>query len=1196
MGIVVSIMLYIFNGTADPEFLLRLGIGSDARFKHTDNLVYLHRSVAAFKRSSELTPEDHPEWPERQICYASSLLKRFERVDDLVDLDNAILVLCSITESSLHGDVNKSARLCAYGALLMTRFERTGKREDVEDIISSQRHALALMRDDDPDRESCLHVLIEALMVRFNRLDKLEDIKAAISAQRLAVDLISDNHLEDTAYLFYINVLSLARFHRLGTLGDVDDLIMSQRRAVRLAPEGHAFTPFYLCKLGVLLRLRFLRKDDVADITESITVHRRALGIVLPSDLSFPLFQFELANALQCRFERLGDFEDIMDSVAAYRCAIELAPSNCPAKLAMLTNLGVSLSRRFQVIGTLEDLDDAIQAYRDAIHLRGGHPELCVEQFTDIGIAFRDRFEHTGNIDDIEGSIAALRLAVDEMPLDYADRPVVLSNLGHSLQVRYNRFGERGDRDSAIMAQRRAEAFLTDHHHPSPVILMNLGRALLNYFDIDGDPDTLTTSLSMFCRAIYLTADCQPMIPRLYCAYGSALSTLFIRTGDFEDIDNAVKAYENATDLVPDNHPDEPSCFSGLADALLLRFQRGHELRDVLRAVASYSRAIELTPAGHPGEPYLYEHLGAALCHQVQSQSHFEEAVRSLTCVVTCSQAGLHTRQNAGMLCLRMMDLHPQLGSKDDLLLAHASVMELLLEFVSVGLTIDRRYDEAAVKAPVVHAAVSCAIRFAELPQAVEWLEAGRSIVWSQLLDMRTSLDELEVHHPSLAEELRDVQSQLRKSEHTSSAVLPKDRMLLIKANMDADHRRRLAIRYKQLIAQVRSCAGFETFFQSKKLPALVIPSELCSGPVVVINAYFTRCDALIILGDGTIRHVALPNLSLDKVTKLHSMWNECLIEAHVSERGSISRAGSRRDIIRRVTRLLECIWTWIVHPILQVINQASCPPHNGSLTHVTWCPTGSLVQLPLHAAGIYSDPSGPRVYDCVVSSYTPSLSALRRAVDGISSQRCLPPKALIVTQPQTPGYPPLPGTLAEREHIEQILREGQISSRSYNHEDATVADILGVVDQYPWVHLSCHGAQHNEDATQSAFALYDGPLSLSKLMSVTADNAELAFLSACQTATGDKINTDESAHLAAGMLAVGFKGVVATNWAIRDEDAPIIGQAYYRKLLELRSTGAIGKGQTGAALALHEAARILREKVGEDQVLRWAPFVHFGA
>lgn len=201
----------------------------------------------------------------------------------------------------------------------------------------------------------------------------------------------------------------------------------------------------------------------------------------------------------------------------------------------------------------------------------------------------------------------------------------------------------------------------------------------------------------------------------------------------------------------------------------------------------------------------------------------------------------------------------------------------------------------------------------------------------------------------------------------------------------------------------------------------------------------------------------------------------------------------------------------------------------------------------------------------------------------------------LIVTQPASQGHAALPKTTVEGACIAKLLQNSKIPSEHLDHKQATVASIHDIINQYPWVHLACHGSQHTGDATQSAFELYDGPLSLSDLMRLAADDAELAFLSACQTATGDANNPEESVHLAAGMLAVGFKGVVATMWSIMDEDAPVVVEAYYKKLIELRNSGAVGRGQTGAAYALHEAVWKLRDQVGEENFGRWAPFVHLG-
>ena len=114
--------------------------------------------------------------------------------------------------------------------------------------------------------------------------------------------------------------------------------------------------------------------------------------------------------------------------------------------------------------------------------------------------------------------------------------------------------------------------------------------------------------------------------------------------------------------------------------------------------------------------------------------------------------------------------------------------------------------------------------------------------------------------------------------------------------------------------------------------------------------------------------------------------------------------------------------------------------------------------------------------------------------------------------------------------------------------------------------------------------------------MNTASDDAEIAFLSACKTAVGDEKVPEESVHLAAGMLVVGFKGVIATMWSIGDADAPIVVQEYYKCLLGLRMAGKVKHGGTGAAYALHAAVNRLREMVGEKDFVRWAPFVHFGA
>jgi CHAT domain-containing protein len=82
-----------------------------------------------------------------------------------------------------------------------------------------------------------------------------------------------------------------------------------------------------------------------------------------------------------------------------------------------------------------------------------------------------------------------------------------------------------------------------------------------------------------------------------------------------------------------------------------------------------------------------------------------------------------------------------------------------------------------------------------------------------------------------------------------------------------------------------------------------------------------------------------------------------------------------------------------------------------------------------------------------------------------------------------------------------------------------------------------------------------------------------------------------EAMHLAAGVLFAGFPSVIATMWAIRDEDAPRVAYHTYRHLFR---NGLQGFNPSEAAIALNHAIQDLREDP-DVTIDRWAPFIHFG-
>jgi CHAT domain-containing protein len=156
----------------------------------------------------------------------------------------------------------------------------------------------------------------------------------------------------------------------------------------------------------------------------------------------------------------------------------------------------------------------------------------------------------------------------------------------------------------------------------------------------------------------------------------------------------------------------------------------------------------------------------------------------------------------------------------------------------------------------------------------------------------------------------------------------------------------------------------------------------------------------------------------------------------------------------------------------------------------------------------------------------------------------------------------------------------------------ATIEKVQHGMKDSRWVHFACHGVQ-SASPTESALLLAGSSrLTLSNIIQLSLPNADLAFLSACQTATGSQVLQDESVHLAAGMLLAGYRGVIGTMWSIMDNDAPQVASDVYAHLLEVSPPD-----PTRAAEALHLAVQKLREQPGAmKSFLCWVPFIHFGA
>ncbi|KAG9075347.1 hypothetical protein FRC06_010139, partial [Ceratobasidium sp. 370] len=359
-----------------------------------------------------------------------------------------------------------------------------------------------------------------------------------------------------------------------------------------------------------------------------------------------------------------------------------------------------------------------------------------------------------------------------------------------------------------------------------------------------------------------------------------------------------------------------------------------------------------------------------------------------------------------------------------------------------------------------------------------------------------------------------------------------------------AQHHHHMAVQWELLLAEARRLPGLHDFMLPRKVQEL--KRAATDGPVVIINVHSTRCDALIIFP----QHEDVLHVPLDKFSMAKSVESRTQIISLIGHRGNGDKA-------RGVKRSL---WLDVVGPVL---NALACTRKltYSELPHITWCATGALSFLPLHAAGLY-DGLSPNAFDLIVSSYTPTLSALLlQSAQGVEPHSGV----LAIGQAHSRGFSPLPKTVEELAIIKKHVKATPFQQLDGPH--ATVNATLSAMEDHSWVHFACHAIQDRTNPSHSAFHLHDGDLTLETITKRAFKNKGLAFLSACQTATGDDDLPDEATHLAAGMVMAGYPSVIATMWSIMDKDAPEIAEEVYAELMQS------GKmDHTIAARALHKA------------------------
>ncbi|KAF9001749.1 CHAT domain-containing protein [Cyathus striatus] len=1149
--------------------------------------------------------------PDALLTSAALFLQRFEATNARMHVDNAILLYEAATLSFEPASPNYSIGVYKAGIAYLERFGLLNNLEDIDFAIQKFQEAVSSTNlSDNIELPTILGNLSNAHFYRFEHIGKSNDIDEAVTIQRRAIELTPKEHRFYVRRLNNLGVTLQRRFQHnasiqsyfegTGNLKDLEEAIPLQQRAIDLVDDSDVNKAVYFSNLGNILRRKFNFEGKIDNINWAIDVQQKAVNHSDPQrDASHSSYLNNLANCLICRYDRLGNIEDLAEGIKMQRKAIQLKARKHAEYARHHNNLGTSLIRWYEHTGNVDDINEAVLILRKAVESLEEKSTEYATYLGNLGTALQCRFEHTFHLDDIEEAIAVLQQGLSLTPESAANYVNHLESLGRAYQDRFERTGSLKDLDEAVTLQQRA-VDLTSESSPSlPAYLGNLGNTIWCRMLRADDPTGIDRAIEVHQRAVDLTPDGHPDLPNHLHNLANSLRHRCENGGTLESIDLAISVQKRAISLTSDDNPELPRRLETLGLIYRCRLDNTDADEDLEKAISIFKKVIQLTPEQHLTRWSKFHALAALLgrrFHGSGKQEHIEEAI-SCYRSAAFSTSGLPLNRIKSARHWAKTYLAYVGHDPDRLLEAYDLAFQLLPQTVWLGYTIKGRHDQLKDIVDLSNEAAAVAISSGELEKGLQWLEQGRCIVWSQLSSLRHPVDAVREKEPELAEDLLRVSMQLQAaSSRVEDEKVTSNMMQKISIQAQVREHQRAAEEWQSLLNRTRDIPGFQNFLQPFSLFNHNL-SEL-PGLVVVVNVHLMRCDALVLDNKKPhITHVPLPNFSVEIAQKLLKILNETFVNNNVRMRDSRGGRPVRPKAAPKGLKLiLKELWIAVVQPILNALGLMDSEDRlsTENKRRIWWCPTGLLTFLPLHAAGLYDIPGGPNCSDFVVSSYIPNVSALFEKIGRtIGSSKRL----LAIGQSKVKAFPflsELSNVINEIEVVRNIFDQKQIQANVLIEDEVTVSSVLEIMGEYHWIHLACHASQEQNPPTKSGFYLNDGQLTIGELIQKSLPQAEFAFLSACQTSTGDQELSEEAIHLAAGMLAAGYGGVVATMWSILDEYAPVVAQGVYSYLLDEKNKV---EGNVSPAEALHHAIKGVRNEYGDEEMalLSWVPYIHMG-
>lgn len=732
------------------------------RFEAFDDEAALVEAAELGRRAVLLVPPGHPERARALSSLGHTLALGMDSeaaVDELVDIRRAALAECTPDDQKLPMYAVHLAHA------LMTRYPLGHADADLNEVTELVEGLLASSESEASSMEVRVHIADLLRLLLRQRFDDTK-LRRAVALLRTVTTAVPDGlPTQISAYQLLAGLLQLRFAHRR-EVTDLGQAIQVRERLLAVMAPDHPARPSATANLGWALVLRARHTNTQTDLDAGLGLIESALSAIPPGHDDRPGTLLRLSNAWRFRYESgWGDGRDLASAIRAVVEAWQL-PMTTPGQVRALT-AGCALSlHRFQLLGDPVDLDEAVDTGRAAHELLADDAEDGVSAALGLAQALRERFRYHGSAQDIEEAIAVVNQAEATADRDSL-RATARTARGLTWQARYERTGQLEDLERSIHELQAALELATSSSPERATIQQNLGIALHVQFQVTTEPRILSDAITVLRAAAASTAPASPARSSALANLGIALRTRFGLDRQTKDLQDAISVHEEAVAAVTSDS-DHRVALTNLASTLEARAFIGQSLDadDLRSAVDKLRTASALEPLEHPMRCTTLSALGHTLrllaptdgpTLMAEAADRFREASSLLAAPPQDRVQAAHDWADAAHA----------VGNAEQSIEGFRVAVDLLPRMAWHGLTRRSREIHLARVNGLAPAAAAAATLVRRDHEAVELLEAGRSVLWTQALTFSAAFSSLAEQAPGLEQRLRELSRELSAGDTT---------------------------------------------------------------------------------------------------------------------------------------------------------------------------------------------------------------------------------------------------------------------------------------------------------------------------------------------------------------------------------------------------------------------------------------------